>query len=87
VPSDWRMFRTLGALGVGADGYHLEVDRECGVLLAVTAVRDGQPFSKITTLAVRFNEPIPAETSSSNPQKASRSAPSTSCSPDQNLFR
>jgi hypothetical protein len=62
VPSDWRMFRTLGALGVGADSYHLEVDRERGVLLAVTAVRDGQPFSKITTLAVRFDEPIPAET-------------------------
>jgi outer membrane lipoprotein-sorting protein len=62
VPSDWRMFRTLGALGIGADSYHLEVDRERGVLLAVTAVRDGQPFSKITTLAVRFDEPIPAET-------------------------
>jgi hypothetical protein len=62
VPSDWRMFRTLGALGVGADSYHLEVDRERGVLLAVTAVRDGQPFSAITTLAVGFDEPIPAET-------------------------
>jgi hypothetical protein len=62
VPSDPRMFRTLGALGVGADSYHLEVDRERGVLLAATAIRDEQPFSKITTLAVRFDEPIPAET-------------------------
>jgi hypothetical protein len=62
VPSDPRMFRTLGALGVGADSYHLEVDRERGVLLAVTAIRDEQPFSTITTLAVRFDEPIPAET-------------------------
>ena len=62
VPSDWRMFRTLGALGVGADSYRLDVDRERGVLLAVTAIRDEQPFSTITTLAVGFDEPIPAET-------------------------
>jgi hypothetical protein len=62
VPSDWRMFRTLGALGVGADSYRLEVDRERGVLLAVTAIRYEQPFSTITTLAIDFDEPIPAET-------------------------
>lgn len=62
VPSDPRMFLALGALGVGADSYRLEVDRERGVLLAVTAVRDEQPFSTITTLAVGFDEPIPAET-------------------------
>jgi hypothetical protein len=62
VPSDWRMFRALGALGVGADSYRLEVDRERGVLLAVSAIRDGQPFSEIATLAIGFDEPIAAET-------------------------
>jgi hypothetical protein len=32
------------------------------VLLAVAAIRDEQPFHKITTLAIRFDEQIPAET-------------------------
>ncbi len=32
------------------------------MLLAVTAFRDEQPFHTITTLAIRFDEPIPAET-------------------------
>lgn len=49
-------------LGAGADYYQLEVDQDRGVLLAVTAIRDEQPFSKITTLAIRFDETIPAET-------------------------
>jgi hypothetical protein len=49
-------------LGTGADYYRLEVDQERGVLLAVTAIQDEQPFYKITTLAIRFDEPIPAET-------------------------
>ena len=31
------------------------------MLLAVTAIRDERPFHKITTLAIRFDEPIPAE--------------------------
>jgi hypothetical protein len=48
-------------LGIGAHHYQLEVDRERGVLLAVTALRDERPFHKITTLAIRFDEPIPAE--------------------------
>ena len=54
--------RGLHELGTGADYYQLEVDQERGVLLAVTAARDGQPFHKITTLAIRFDEPIPSET-------------------------
>ena len=54
--------RELHELGTGADHYQLEVDQERGVLLAVTAIRDEQPFHKITTLAIRFDEPIPAET-------------------------
>ncbi|MGH2927207.1 MAG: hypothetical protein ACRDL8_03285, partial [Solirubrobacteraceae bacterium] len=52
----------LYQLGTGAERYQLEVDRQRGVLLAVTAVRDEQPFHQITTLAIRFDEPIPAET-------------------------
>jgi hypothetical protein len=46
----------------GANHYELEVDQERGVLLAVAAIRDEQPFHKITTLAIGFDEPIPAET-------------------------
>jgi hypothetical protein len=52
----------LHALGAGAHHYQLEVDRQRGVLLAVTAIRDEQPFYQITTLAIRFDEPIPIET-------------------------
>jgi hypothetical protein len=57
-----RAFRALHALGIGADSYDLEVDQERGVLLATTAIRGKRPFYKITTLAIRFDEPIPAET-------------------------
>jgi hypothetical protein len=52
----------LHELGMGADFYELEVDRQLGVLLAVTAVRDEQPFHRITTLAAAFDQPIPDET-------------------------
>ena len=52
----------LHELGTGAHHYELEVDQERGVLLAVAAIRDEQPFHTITTLAIRFDEPIPAET-------------------------
>jgi hypothetical protein len=62
APSYPRAFRALRALGIGADSYHLEVDQQRGVLLASTAIRGGQPFYTITTLAIRFDEPIPAET-------------------------
>jgi hypothetical protein len=52
----------LHELGTGADFYELEVDRQLGVLLAVTAIRDKQPFHRITTLAAAFDQPIPDET-------------------------
>jgi hypothetical protein len=51
----------LNHLGTGADYYELEVDRERGVLLAAMAARDGEPFHRITTLAIRFDEPIAPE--------------------------
>jgi len=51
----------LHHLGTGADYYELEVDRDRGLLLAATAVRDGEPFHRITTLAIRFDEPIAPE--------------------------
>ena len=52
----------LHELGTGADYYELEIDREHGVLLAVAAIREGQPFQSITTLAAAFGQPIPEET-------------------------
>ena len=52
----------LHELGTGADFYELEVDRQLGVLLAVSAIRDGQPFHRIMTLAAAFDQPIPDET-------------------------
>jgi hypothetical protein len=61
-PRHGRLVRELHELGTGAHHYQLEVDQERGVLLAVTAIRDEQPFHKITTLVIRFDEPIPAET-------------------------
>ncbi len=39
----------LHELGTGADFYELEVDRQLGVLLAVTAIRAMQPFHRITS--------------------------------------
>lgn len=61
-PRGGRLSFELHQLGKGADHYQLEIDQERGVLLAVTAIRDEQPFYKITTLAIRFDESIPAET-------------------------
>ena len=55
-------FFELHKLGTGARLYELVVDQERGVLLAVTAIRDEQPFYKITTLTIGFDEPIAAET-------------------------
>lgn len=52
----------LHDLGAGADHYELEVDRQLGVLLAVTAIRDGHPFHTIATLAAEFERPIPDDT-------------------------
>ncbi len=52
----------LHELGTGADFYELEVDRQLGVLHAVTAIGDKQPFHRITTLAAAFDQPILDET-------------------------
>jgi hypothetical protein len=68
----------LHELGIGADLYRLEVDQDRGVLLAVTAIRDGQPFHKITTLAIRFDEPIPAETFQFRPPQGEEIQPAES---------
>lgn len=51
----------LHELGTGADYYELEVDPHLGVLLAATAIHDGQPFHAITTLELVFDQPIPDE--------------------------
>lgn len=51
----------LGELGGGADRYRLEVDAQRGVLLQVVALRDGQPFQKITTVEIKFDLPISEE--------------------------
>ncbi len=48
----------LHELGTGADSYALEIDRQSGALLAVTAIRDEQPFQMITMLAAAFDRPI-----------------------------
>jgi outer membrane lipoprotein-sorting protein len=63
-PYDLREGRVLALhqLGTGASEYELEIDRERGVLLAATAIRDGQPFHRITALAITFDEPISPET-------------------------
>lgn len=51
----------LHELGTGADVYELELDQHLGVLLAVTAIRDAQPFHRITVLAAEFDRPISEE--------------------------
>jgi outer membrane lipoprotein-sorting protein len=63
-PQDLRYGRSLELhqIGTGAHDYELEIDQERGVLLAATAIRDGQPFHTITALTIRFDEPIPDET-------------------------
>lgn len=52
----------LHELGAGAESYELEIDEQFGVLLAVTAIRDAQPFHKITTLSAAFGTPVPGDT-------------------------
>jgi hypothetical protein len=54
--------RELHQIGTGAHDYELEIDQERGVLVAATAIRDGQPFHTITALTIRFDAPIPDQT-------------------------
>jgi hypothetical protein len=51
----------LHQLGSGADRYSLQVDAERGVLLEAVALRDGEPFHKITTVEITFDNPIQDE--------------------------
>jgi hypothetical protein len=48
----------LSQLGTGADRYELEVDAERGVLLDAVALRDGEPFHRITATEISFDQPI-----------------------------
>lgn len=73
----------LHELGTGAQTYELEVDRERGVLLAVTAIRNEQPFHKITTLGIRFDEPIPAGTFEFEPPEGEKVRPTWDRHPHQ----
>jgi hypothetical protein len=51
----------LHQLGGGAERYTLEIDADRGVLLQVTASRDGEPFQRITTEQIAFDHPIAPE--------------------------
>jgi hypothetical protein len=51
----------LHELGGGADRYTLDIDAERGVLLGVVALRNDEPFHRVTTLEITFDEPIPDE--------------------------
>lgn len=51
----------LYELGAGADRYTLEIDEQRGVLLEVVASRDGEPFNKVTTVAIAFDRLISEE--------------------------
>lgn len=51
----------LDELGAGADRYRLEVDAQRGVLLEVVALRDGEPFQRITIVGVEFDHQISEE--------------------------
>ena len=53
--------RELDELGGGAERHRLEVDAQRGVLLEVLALRDAEPFQKITTLEIKLNLPISEE--------------------------
>jgi hypothetical protein len=51
----------LHELGAGAERYILQVDAQTGVLLEVVALRNGEPFYKITTVEITFDQQIPDE--------------------------
>jgi hypothetical protein len=51
----------LHQLGSGAERYLLGVDAERGVLLEVIAMRNGEPFHRITTERIAFDKSIDPE--------------------------
>ncbi len=52
----------LGSLTFAVVGRgRLDVNWQRGVLLGVVALRDGEPFQKITTVEIAFDGPIPEE--------------------------
>jgi hypothetical protein len=51
----------LHQLGSRADRYTLQIDAQRGVLLEVVALRDGQPFHRITTVQIAFDHLIAPE--------------------------
>ena len=51
----------LHQLGNGADRYLLEIDTKRGVLLEAVALRDGEPFQRVTTVELVFDRVVPEE--------------------------
>ena len=51
----------LHQIGSGADRYLLQFDAERGVLLEAVAIREDEPFFRITTDHIAFDQPIAAE--------------------------
>ncbi len=62
-PVDDRFGPSLGlsTLGLGAEHYDLEVDQERGVLLAATAVYNGEPFQSVTAREIQFVDQVDPE--------------------------
>jgi hypothetical protein len=50
----------LHQLGAGAERYALEFDVQRGVLLEVVALWRGEPFHRVTTVAIEFDHTIPS---------------------------
>lgn len=77
----------LYELGGGADRYRLEVDGQLGLLLEVVALRDGEPFQKITTAQIAFDRPIPEERFTFEPPPGEEIAPTWGRRPERLSLR
>lgn len=66
----------LHELGAGAQHYELAIDQELGILLSAAAIRDGQPFQKIVTLAIQFDPQFAANTFRFEPPEGEEIRPS-----------
>ncbi len=67
--------RAIEPFGVGADHYALELDAEHGVVLGVTATRDGEPFRVIEALEVEFEPQLPEDEFTLTPPDGSEIRP------------